>query len=101
MFACHRERVCASKVETTDQNNDFEKRTADSVARTTLQSPPRLQGVPDKTSVMENGLNKPNTSARSLLKSASISASKCVDVEGKLDIEVGGNFHLSFSNLQS
>ncbi|KAG6470639.1 hypothetical protein ZIOFF_071716 [Zingiber officinale] len=82
-----RERVCASKVETTDQNNDFEKRTAESVARTTLQSPPRSQVEPDKTSVMENGVNKPNTSARSLLKSASISASKCVNVEGKLDIE--------------
>ncbi|XP_074570154.1 mitogen-activated protein kinase 9-like [Curcuma longa] len=83
-----RERVCAPKVETTDQNNDFEKRTAESVARTTLQSPPRSQQVEsDKTSVMENGLNKPNTSARSLLKSASISASKCVNVEEKLDIE--------------
>ncbi|WOK93356.1 mitogen-activated protein kinase 9-like [Canna indica] len=83
-----RERVCVPKVETADQNNDFEKRTAESVARTTLQSPPRSQqGVPDHSSAAENGLNKPNSNSKSLLKSASISASKCVVVKGKMDAE--------------
>ncbi|CAL9073497.1 unnamed protein product [Musa textilis] len=81
-----RERVCATKVEIAGQNKDFEKRTAESVARTTLQSPPRLQQEPDQASATENGLNKPNSSTRSLLKSASISASKCV-VKGKRDTE--------------
>ncbi|XP_009410318.2 mitogen-activated protein kinase 9 [Musa acuminata AAA Group] len=81
-----RERVCATKVEIAGQNKDFEKRTAESVARTTLQSPPKLQQEPDQASATENGLNKPNSSTRSLLKSASISASKCV-VKGKGDTE--------------
>ncbi|CAL9779449.1 unnamed protein product [Musa acuminata subsp. burmannicoides] len=81
-----RERVCATKVEIAGQNKDFEKRTAESVARTALQSPPKLQQEPDQASATENGLNKPNSSTRSLLKSASISASKCV-VKGKGDTE--------------
>ncbi|CAL9064446.1 unnamed protein product [Musa banksii] len=81
-----RERVCATKVEIAGQNKDFEKRTAESVARTTLQSPPKLQQEPDQASATENGLNKPDSSTRSLLKSASISASKCV-VKGKGDTE--------------
>ncbi|CAD5191326.1 unnamed protein product [Musa acuminata subsp. malaccensis] len=81
-----RERVCATKVEIAGQNKDFEKRPAESVAGTTLQSPPKLQQEPDQASATENGLNKPNSSTRSLLKSASISASKCV-VKGKGDTE--------------
>ncbi|KAF8390011.1 hypothetical protein HHK36_024532 [Tetracentron sinense] len=88
-----RERVCAPKDEVADQNNDFEKRTAASVARTTLLSPPRLQQTEGSVtgnrdeSPMQNGLNKSNYSARSLLKSASISASKCVVVKGRRDSE--------------
>lgn len=75
-----RERVPVAKDESDKQNNDFEKRTAASVA-TTLESPPNESGGP------ENGLNKPNCSARSLLKSASISASQCVVVKPQKDGE--------------
>nr|ANS56465.1 Mitogen-activated protein kinase [Musa AAB Group] len=83
-----RERVCATKVETGDQNNDCEIRTSESVARTTLQSPLRLQqGVSDHVSATENGSIKPNSSTRSLLKSASISASKCIVANGNRDTE--------------
>nr|XP_017248037.1 PREDICTED: mitogen-activated protein kinase 9-like isoform X3 [Daucus carota subsp. sativus] len=65
-----RERVPAPKDEaTTHESNDFEKRTADSVA-STLHSPP---GQSD--------------SARSLLKSASISASKCIGVQPTKEAE--------------
>ena len=71
-----RERVPVSKDETTEQNIDFERRTAASVA-TTLNSPPK----PD-------GTETPSCGARSLLKSASISASKCVVVQQKRDTEV-------------
>ncbi|RZS18027.1 hypothetical protein BHM03_00050262 [Ensete ventricosum] len=86
-----RERVCATKVETGDQNNDCEIRTSESVARTTLQSPPRLQqGVSDHVSATENGSIKSNSSTRSLLKSASISASKCIVANGNRDAEVSG-----------
>ncbi|KAF8399001.1 hypothetical protein HHK36_014868 [Tetracentron sinense] len=87
------ERVCAPKDEAADQNNDFEKRTAVSVACTTLQSPLRSQytegpeNANSDTSVMQNGPSKPNYSARSLLKSASISASKCVVVKGRRNSE--------------
>ncbi|KAK4843939.1 hypothetical protein QYF36_014587 [Acer negundo] len=71
-----RERVPVSKDETTEQNIDFERRTAASVA-TTLNSPPKADGT-------EN----PSCGARSLLKSASISASKCVVVQQKGDTEL-------------
>ncbi|XP_060172690.1 mitogen-activated protein kinase 9-like [Lycium barbarum] len=59
-----RERVPAPKDDASSQNNDCEKRTVS----TTLQSPPALSEGSDH-------------SARSLLKSASISASKCVVVK--------------------
>ncbi|OAY78217.1 Mitogen-activated protein kinase 9, partial [Ananas comosus] len=84
-----RERVCANKDDASDKSDDFEKRTADSVARTTLESPTRLQqGERSDHPSVTDGLSKPNYSARSLLKSASISASKCVVVKGKRDNEV-------------
>lgn len=75
-----RERVPLPKDED-GEDNDFEKRTSASVA-TTLESPPE-----DHTA-NGNGSNKGNYSARSLLKSASISASKCVVVKPKKDPEV-------------
>uniref|UniRef100_A0A5B7AB72 mitogen-activated protein kinase n=1 Tax=Davidia involucrata TaxID=16924 RepID=A0A5B7AB72_DAVIN len=80
-----RERVPAPKDETTAQNNDFEKRTAASVA-TTLESPPK-QSEGSENANAQNGPSKPNYSGRSLLKSASISASKCVVVKGRRDSE--------------
>ncbi|KAL8474718.1 hypothetical protein ACS0TY_030519 [Phlomoides rotata] len=73
-----RERVPLPKDDGGD--NDFEKRTSASVA-TTLESPPE-----DHTA-NGNASNKGNYSARSLLKSASISASKCVVVKQKKDTE--------------
>ncbi|XP_057770496.1 mitogen-activated protein kinase 9-like isoform X1 [Salvia miltiorrhiza] len=75
-----RERVPAPKDEVED--NDFEKRTAASVA-TTLDSPPGDDGMNTNT---QNG-HKGNYSARSLLKSASISASKCIGVKEKRNTE--------------
>ncbi|TKY61051.1 Mitogen-activated protein kinase 15 [Spatholobus suberectus] len=65
-----RERVCAPKDES-KQNNDSEKPSGSN-----LQSPPES----DVTGA-QNGTPKPNYSTRSLLKSASISASKCIDVK--------------------
>ncbi|XP_058088798.1 mitogen-activated protein kinase 9-like isoform X2 [Magnolia sinica] len=88
-----RERVCASKDDIADQSNGFEKRTAASVARTTLQSPPRfnqsegLEHAHKDASTTENGPSKPDNSAHGLLKSASISASKCVVVNGRRNSE--------------
>lgn len=81
-----RERVPAPKDEA-DQNNDFEKRTAASV-ETTLQSPPRSDGTDAGNSNAQNGHSKPNQTTRSLLKSASISASKCIGVKQSKDPEV-------------
>lgn len=83
-----RERVCAPKEATQDENNDNERRTAASVA-STLESP-RLHQTDDSEEVnkdSENGPNKPNQTVRSLLKSASISASKCIGVKAKTDLE--------------
>ncbi|KAL7152910.1 hypothetical protein ABFS83_04G129800 [Erythranthe nasuta] len=80
-----RERVPAPKDEV--KENDFEQRTAASVA-TTLHSPPREgEGSENISGNEQNGPNKGNYSARSLLKSASISASKCVVVKHKTDAE--------------
>ncbi|KAI8528621.1 hypothetical protein RHMOL_Rhmol12G0162000 [Rhododendron molle] len=79
-----RERVSAPKGETTSDDSD---QTVASVA-TTLQSPPKqCQGSDNANTNLQNGLNKPNYSARSLLKSASISASKCIGVQARKDPE--------------
>ncbi|KAL6545524.1 Mitogen-activated protein kinase 9 [Orobanche gracilis] len=78
-----RERVPAPKDEV-NNDNDFEKRTSASVA-TTLESPPR--DGEGWENVNGNGQNKGNYSARSLLKSASISASKCIGIKQKKDTE--------------
>ncbi|OMO59931.1 hypothetical protein CCACVL1_24531 [Corchorus capsularis] len=83
-----RERVPAPKDENV-QDNDFERRTAAAVA-TSLNSPPKSRladGSENTNAEGENGASKPNYSARSLLKSASISASKCVGVKEKKDLE--------------
>ncbi|KAG6411122.1 hypothetical protein SASPL_129196 [Salvia splendens] len=75
-----RERVPAPKEEPED--NDFEQRNAASVA-TTLDSPTGNDGM---DSSAQNG-HKGNVSARGLLKSASISASKCIGVKEKKNTE--------------
>lgn len=84
-----RERVCGPKEEIADENKDFEKRSAASISRTTLQSPPRSQHGEgsEHPSVAQNGVIKPNYSGRSFHKSASISASKCVVVNGRRNSE--------------
>ncbi|KAK3013757.1 hypothetical protein RJ639_008783, partial [Escallonia herrerae] len=80
-----RQRISAD--EGTDENIDFERRTAAAIARTTLQSPPRSQRIKgSETARMvlpRNGRSKPNYSARCLLRSSSISASHCIGVKGR------------------
>ncbi|EEF28215.1 big map kinase/bmk, putative [Ricinus communis] len=82
-----RERVPASKEEIAEQSNDFESRIATSVI-TTVQSPrvSQANGLDSATTVTENGPCKPHPN-RSLLKSASISASKCIGVQPRRDLE--------------
>ncbi|KAJ6765005.1 MITOGEN-ACTIVATED PROTEIN KINASE [Salix koriyanagi] len=87
-----RQRVPAPRDETAAQNTDIEGRITASVA-TSIQSPPGSQqpdGSEDVTAAAQNGSSKPNYSNRSLLKSASISASKCVVVKPKRDSEGQG-----------
>ncbi|XP_022889808.1 mitogen-activated protein kinase 9-like [Olea europaea var. sylvestris] len=77
-----RERVSVVKDETAVQNNDFEKRTSASVA-STLQSPPnKAEGTDDSNA--ESGTY---SATRCLLKSASISASKCIGVKATNNTE--------------
>lgn len=98
-FFSFRERVPLPKDEATTQNDNIEKRSAAS----TLDSPranssggsENLNGI-----IMQNGTNKANVGARSLLKSASISGSKCVEVKEKSDVEVTSNFLASTHCLQ-
>ncbi|XP_020251668.1 mitogen-activated protein kinase 9-like isoform X2 [Asparagus officinalis] len=80
-----RERVCASKDDIPDQNKDYERRSAASVARTTLQSPPRTQNGEgsERKSGIQNGVSKANYSPHSLHRSSSISTTKCVVANGR------------------
>ncbi|XP_047338076.1 mitogen-activated protein kinase 9-like [Impatiens glandulifera] len=75
-----RERVCAPKDENAPDSNDLEGRTAAFVA-STIQSP-EIGDV-----VSPSGQNQANYSNRSLMKSASISASKCIGVQSNNDLE--------------
>ncbi|KNA07823.1 hypothetical protein SOVF_168320 [Spinacia oleracea] len=78
-----RERVPAPKTEA-NENNDLENR---AVSRTALESPPKSNTDGSENEVPQNGQNKANYSARSLLKSASISGSKCIGEQSKRDPE--------------
>uniref|UniRef100_A0A803MR48 Protein kinase domain-containing protein n=1 Tax=Chenopodium quinoa TaxID=63459 RepID=A0A803MR48_CHEQI len=78
-----RERVPAPKTDA-NENNDMENR---AVARTALESPPKSNADGSENEVPQNGQNKGNYSARSLLKSASISGSKCIGVQSRKDPE--------------
>ncbi|TQD90763.1 hypothetical protein C1H46_023695 [Malus baccata] len=84
-----RERVCGPKNENAVQDNDLE-RTAASVA-STLESPPGSdQNDGTVNADGQNGPSKTNytpVTSRSLLKSASISASKCIGVKPIKDSE--------------
>ena len=89
-----RERVCNDDIDNIDQSN---KRTAASATRATLQSPTKLQGSREPEHAKQNVLGtpeyanrnvlgtpkasgKPTQNGRRLLKSESISASRCVGV---------------------
>lgn len=88
-YFIYRERICAALDEAADHSSS-ENRSAASIARATLQNPPQdgqEQGQTDATAT-GNSSNKSNHSARSLLKSASISASKCIVPKKIADSEV-------------
>jgi len=71
-ISLYAERVCAPKDESKQQNN--------------------IENVPESDAIgAQNGTSRSNYSARSLLKSASISASKCVVVKQNKDPEVVSN----------
>ncbi|KAK7251722.1 hypothetical protein RIF29_35165 [Crotalaria pallida] len=76
-----RERVVSSKDEN-NQNNDFEKPTGSN-----LQSPPGSDVADAGNSNAQNGQSTTNSSTRSLLKSASISGSRCIGVKQSKDPE--------------
>ncbi|KAA8529057.1 hypothetical protein F0562_033455 [Nyssa sinensis] len=84
-----RERICATKDEAPGQNNDLEKRTAAAVARMSLHSPPRSQGIKESetangdVAAVQNGSSNLNYSDHGLSRSSSISASKCVGAIGR------------------
>ncbi|KAL9453394.1 hypothetical protein AB3S75_009073 [Citrus x aurantiifolia] len=80
-----RERISTSEDEATDQTDSLKKRTA-SVTRATLQSPPSLPRFAELQSARGNSLTMQHGSSSQkcgVLLSDSMSASKCVGVNGK------------------
>lgn len=88
-FTFCRERVHTSKNEN-NENNDLERPNG-----ANLQSPPGSNMTDAGNSDTQNGPTMPNYSTRSLLKSASISASKCIDVKQNKDPEVANSIFSS------
>ncbi|KAL3510592.1 hypothetical protein ACH5RR_029993 [Cinchona calisaya] len=82
-----RERVCVPIDEDPDQKDEFERHAMDAVARTCLLSPPRSQENKESESAnfsmvaLPNCRSRPCYSARCILRSSSISASKCIEVK--------------------
>lgn len=80
----HRERICALEDdELSDDSAEFEKHVGSATARPCLQSPTRAQWnmveTPGKDVIpLQNGPCKQNYNGRTLYKSPSICASKCV-----------------------
>ncbi|KAL0921400.1 hypothetical protein M5K25_008466 [Dendrobium thyrsiflorum] len=82
-----RERVLPTKEEKVDGENDVERRITTGDSELTNNSPSKSQAEGSGDIVAsENELDKPNPSARSLLKSASISASQSISVKPRKDI---------------
>lgn len=89
LYCMHRERICSPIEEVTDDHdNDFEKRTDDSI-RITLQSPPRSRAKEKKETANSygfsamhcHGFSRPYYSARCLFNSASFGGSKYLGLE--------------------
>ncbi|XP_030480473.1 mitogen-activated protein kinase 9 isoform X1 [Cannabis sativa] len=74
-----RERICVH-IDDDSEQNDHKKNSTGSLGRAAIQSPPREK--PESAykygPVIRNGCSKPKNSPKCLLRSASISASKCV-----------------------
>lgn len=79
-----RQRVPAPKNDETENYDDMNQ----AIPRTVLESPPKSNTDELENEMPQTGHNKSNYSARSLLKSASISGSKCIGVQSRKDPEV-------------
>ncbi|KMT11113.1 hypothetical protein BVRB_5g111950 [Beta vulgaris subsp. vulgaris] len=78
-----RQRVPAPKNDETENYDDMNQ----AIPRTVLESPPKSNTDELENEMPQTGHNKSNYSARSLLKSASISGSKCIGVQSRKDPE--------------
>lgn len=82
-----------TKEEKVDGENNLQRGNAIGDDESANISPLKSQSEGSETIVAaENGLNKANHSARCLLKSASISASQCINVKPRRDVTVSIHF---------